>query len=67
MAGSLTVETAGGTTSFDMDDTACQAGDVRFSELPTQPERPDPVENDTPETAIPVKLVRQAVRVDGRY
>ena len=29
---------------------------MRFSELPTQPERPEPVENDTPETAIPVKL-----------
>ena len=56
VAGSLTVETASGTTSFDMDETSCQAGDVRFSELPDQPERPEPVENDTPETAIPLKL-----------
>lgn len=56
VAGSLSVETAGVTTSFDMDETSCQAGDVRFSELPDQPERAEPVENDTPETAIPVKL-----------
>ena len=56
VAGSLTVETASGATSFAMDETSCQAGDVRFSELPDQPERPEPVENDTPETAIPLKL-----------
>jgi hypothetical protein len=56
VAGSLTVETTGGTTSLDMDDTSCQAGDVRFSEFPSRPERPEPVANDTPDTAIPVKL-----------
>ena len=56
VVGSLTVETGSGTTSFDMDETSCQAGDVRFSELPDRPERPEPVENDTPDTAIPLKL-----------
>lgn len=56
VTGSLTVEAASGATSFEMGEASCQAGDVRFSELPGRPERPEPVANDTPETAIPLKL-----------
>ena len=56
VSGSLTIDTGDGTTSLAMDGAACQASDVRFSELPARKERVEPVQNDTPETATPLKL-----------
>ena len=56
VSGNLTIETPAGTTSFPMDDASCQASDVRISELPARHERAEPVENDTPDTALPIKL-----------
>jgi hypothetical protein len=56
VSGNLTIETPAGTTSFPMDDASCQASDIRISELPARHERAQPVENDTPDTAIPLKI-----------
>ena len=38
---------------------------MRFSELPGRPERPEPVQNDTPETAIPLKVGDKVLVHDG--
>jgi len=56
VSGNLTIETPAGTTSFPMDDASCLASDIRISELPARHERAQPVENDTPDTALPLKL-----------
>ena len=56
VAGTLTIETGNGPRTFDMDAASCQAGSVRFSQLPGRPERPEPVDNDTPDTALALKL-----------
>ena len=66
VTGELTLEIDSVTTVFAMDDSSCSAADVRFAELPSHQKRAEPVTNDTPETAIPLKLCRQADRVDGR-
>jgi hypothetical protein len=56
VAGSLTIETERGSQSFDMTDASCQAADERGSQLPGRHQRAKPVENDTPETAIPLTI-----------
>ena len=54
--GTLTLDIEGQTTTLAMDDASCQAADVRYAQLPDRPQRVEPVANDTPETAIPLKL-----------
>jgi hypothetical protein len=56
VSGNLTIESPAGTTSFPMDDASCQASDIRISELPARHERVQPVENDTPDAALPLKV-----------
>ena len=54
--GSLTLDVEGQTKTFAMDDASCQAADVRYAQLPGRPPRVEPVPNDTPESATPLKL-----------
>jgi hypothetical protein len=52
--GSMTVTTPAGTRSYALDETACEAADLRITQLPGRvgSASPAPVENDAPEAAI---------------
>jgi hypothetical protein len=55
VAGSMTVTTAAGTRTYELDNTSCQAADVRLSELPGRPARGpsgEPIANDGPKEAV---------------
>jgi hypothetical protein len=54
--GSMALDVEGQTTTLAMDDASCQAADVRYAQLPGRPPSVEPVPNDTPETATPLKL-----------
>jgi hypothetical protein len=56
VTGSLTVDINGSSRTLVMDETGCAAADVRYALLPPRPERSEPAANDTPETAVPLKL-----------
>jgi hypothetical protein len=56
VTGSLSLDINGESMTLVMDAASCQANDVRYSLLPARPEREEPVANDTPEAAIPLKL-----------
>ena len=56
VTGSLTLDLNGEPRTLAMDAASCQANDVRYSLLPARPERTEPIANDAPEAAIPLKL-----------
>jgi hypothetical protein len=56
VSGTLTIELGSASTSLQMDDVSCQAGDIRSSQLPGRHERVKPVANDAPDAAIPLTI-----------
>ena len=55
--GSLTLEMPiGSTTAFSIDEEHCTASSFHESKVPARTEHADPVANDTPDAAVPLKL-----------